>query len=79
MGTAIMSGITSYDWILYGMQFYEMIGTFECKPNSESVWKSCTREEVCLLQEIPAENIDFVEFRPNTTNPMYLENWVGKL
>ena len=81
MGIAIMSGITSVDYILFGMQFLELFGSYECKSNSESKWKSCTRDDVCLIQskQQVVSDLNYIEIRRNTSDPMYLDNWVDKL
>ena len=64
-----MLGITSIDIILYGMQFLEKIGKYECLKIAG--WtKSCTKSDIC---------VEKYEWRLDETDDFTLQNWVPQL
>lgn len=68
----IVTGMVSGAFWLYSLQYFERVPQeWFCKETEQSVWTSCTLDDVC--------NNDPYASKPDTTAADYLNNWVTQV
>lgn len=61
------------DPLLFGLSFLEKEPKhFECKDPDTGEWKPCTKEEIC------SRGLSKDDYRPDTNDDEYFDNWVNK-
>ena len=61
------------DPLLFGLSFLEKEPKhFECKDRETGEWHSCSKEEIC------SQGLSKDEYRPDTNDDEYFDNWVEK-
>ena len=59
--------------LLFGLSFLEKYPKrYECRDQATGEWRSCTREEIC------ARGLSKDDYRPDTNDDEYFDNWVEK-
>ena len=62
-----------YDPLLFGLSFLEKEPKhYQCKDRETGEWKPCTKEEIC------SQGLSKDEYRPDTDDDEYFDNWVNK-
>lgn len=46
--SAVMTGITGFNWIFYGLGFLELFPQFDCHYSNGTTVYECTSEDICL-------------------------------